>query len=71
MFAVGVEGDVVTSYTAQDQSEVFTKNGDMMTGIEEVKSDKGVLEIYNLQGIRLKEPQKGEINIINGKKVIL
>ncbi len=71
MFAVGVEGDEVTSYTAQDQSEAFTKTGDTMTGIDEVKSDKGVLEIYNLQGIRLKAPQKGEINIINGKKVIL
>ncbi len=71
MFAVGVEGDVVTSYTAQDQSEVFTKNGDMMTGIEEVKADEGKLVIYNLQGVRLKEPQKGQINIINGKKVIL
>ncbi len=71
MFAVGVEGDIVTSYTTSSQDETFTKTDDMMTVTETVKEDKGVLEIYNLQGIRLKEPQKGQINIINGKKVIL
>ncbi len=71
MFSVGIEGDVVTSYTTSSQDETFTKTGDTMTGIDEVKSDKSVLEIYNLQDIRLKEPQKGQVNIINGKNDIM
>ena len=71
MFAVGVENDVITSYITADQTEVYTKNGDKLTGLDEVKAETGVLEIYNLQGIRLAEPQPGQINIINGKKVIV
>lgn len=71
VFAIGVEGDVVTSYTTQDQNEVFTKKDGILTGIDAVKADEGKLVIYNLQGVRMKEPQKGQINIINGKKLIL
>lgn len=71
MFAVGVATGEAVSYTAEDQNHVFSKNGDTMTGIEAVRADEGKLVIYNLQGVRLKEPQKGQINIINGKKVIL
>lgn len=71
MFAVGVTTGEVVSYTTQDQSEAFTKLDGTLTGIEAVKADEGKLVIYNLQGVRLKEPQKGQINIINGKKVIL
>ncbi len=70
MFAVGISNDAVTSYTTESQSETITKNDDLVTGVEEITSSKGVLEIYNLQGIRLKAPQKGQVNIINGKKVI-
>ena len=68
MFAVGVENDVITSYITADQTEVYTKNGDKLTGLDEVKAETGVLEIYNLQGIRLAEPQPGQVNIINGQK---
>ena len=70
MFAVGVENDVITSYITADQTEVYTKNGDKLTGLDEVKAETGVLEIYNLQGIRLAEPQPGQINIINGRKQV-
>ena len=72
MFAVGVTNDVITCYTTADQSEIVTKSDDMVTGIEEVAPDNhtGVLEVYNLQGIRLTAPQPGQINIINGRKVI-
>ena len=71
VFAVGVDGDNVTSYTAANQVEQFTISGGTMTGIEKISPNAGRLEIYNLQGTRLSEPQKGQINIINGKKVIL
>ena len=44
---------------------------DDVTGINdaitEFKSDSSLVEIYNLNGIRLSKPQKG-INIINGRK---
>ena len=73
MFAVGVNNEEVTSYTTSDQDEQITKRDDVVTGIEAVdfETSKGCLEIYNIQGVRLKEPQKGQINIINGKKVVL
>lgn len=73
MFAVGVNNEEVTSYTTSDQDEQITKRDDVVTGIETVdlETSNGCLEIYNLQGVRLKEPQKGQINIINGKKVVL
>lgn len=73
MFAVGVNDDIVTSYIAENQSKQITKQDDVLTGIDTVNADTldARLEIYNMQGVRLNEPQKGQINIINGKKVIL
>ena len=73
MFAVGVDNESVTCYTATDQDETMTKRDGTMTGVDAINVDEseGRLEIYNLQGVRLKEPQKGQINIINGKKVVL
>ena len=41
------------------------------TGISEVRSKANASEaIYNLQGVRLSQPQKG-LNIINGKKIVV
>lgn len=40
------------------------------SGITEMKSETGNTAIYNLQGIRIDNPVKGGIYIINGKKVI-
>ena len=71
VFAVGVVDDTVTCYTAEDQEEQFSKSENTMTAIDKIAPNAGSLEIYNLHGIRLKEPQNGQINIINGKKVIL
>ena len=72
-FAVGVADEVVTCYTTANQEEQFTKSNNVVSGIESIvpNTSNGSLEIYNIQGIRLNEPQKGQINIINGKKVIL
>jgi hypothetical protein len=71
MFAVGVDNESVTCYTTSDQDETMTKRDGTMTGVDAINESEGRLEIYDLQGVRLKEPQKGQINIINGKKVVL
>lgn len=71
VFAIGVADDIVTCYTTDGQEEQFTKNEGLITEIDKIEPNTGNLEIYNLHGIRLKEPQNGQINIINGKKVIL
>lgn len=68
IFDVGVDTSGVNCYVASDQSESFTISSGIVTGIEEVQKDAGTLVIYNLQGIRLTEPQPGQINIINGRK---
>ena len=66
LFAVGVgEDNTITAYTAEDQTLGTT------TGIAAPTSDTGKLVIYNMQGQRLSAPQKGQVNIINGKKVLL
>ena len=72
-FAVGVADDVVTCYTTANQEEEFTKSDNGISGIKSItpNASNGSLEIYNIQGIRMNKPQKGQINIINGKKVIL
>ena len=71
VFAIGVADDIVTCYTTDGQEEQFTKNEGLITEIDKIEPNTGSLVIYNLQGFRLKEPQNGQINIINGKKVIL
>ena len=66
LFAVGVsEGNAITAYTAEDQTLGTT------TGIAAPSSSCGTLTIYNMQGQRLSAPQKGQVNIINGKKILL
>ena len=66
LFAVGVgEDNTITAYTAEDQTLGTT------TGITAPSSSCGTLTIYNMQGQRLSAPQKGQVNIINGKKVLL
>ena len=66
LFAVGVDADnAITAYTAEDQTLGTT------TGIAAPSSSCGTLTIYNVQGQRLSAPQKGQVNIINGKKILL
>lgn len=50
-------------------AHVFFGLDDESTGINDVNVEKENAPIYNLQGIRLAQPQKG-LNIINGKKVL-
>ena len=40
------------------------------TGIESVGADQQVDFIFDLQGRRVSEPQKGGIYIVNGKKIL-
>lgn len=72
-FAVGVADKEVTCYTVANQEEQYTKTGNAVSAIETITSSplNESLEIYNLQGIRMEEAKRGQINIINGKKVIL
>lgn len=44
---------------------------DSETGIDEVETENGATEIYDLSGRRVAQPQKGGIYIVNGKKVVL
>ena len=58
LFAVGVSDSGVTAYTTT-------------TGITTPSAPYGTLIIYNVQGQRLSAPQKGQVNIVNGRKVLL
>ena len=70
LFAVGVGADnAITAYTADKQELMLTISGES-TSIAALTSDTGKLVIYNMQGQRLSAPQKGQVNIINGKKVL-
>ena len=71
LFAVGVgEGNAITPYTAENQTLPITITG-TSTSIAAPSSSCGTLTIYNMQGQRLSAPQKGQVNIINGKKILL
>lgn len=72
-FAVGIADKVVTCYTVANQEEQYTKKDNGVSGIESIvpNTSNGSFKIYNIQGIRMNKPQKGQINIVNGKKVIL
>lgn len=68
LFAVGVADGAVTAYTAEEQTLHIVSTP---TDIAAPSSSCGTLTIYNMQGQRLSAPQKGQINIVNGKKVLL
>ena len=71
LFAVGVgEGNAITAYTAEEQALPITITG-TSTSITAPSSSCGTLTIYNMHGQRLSAPQKGQINIVNGKKILL
>lgn len=72
LFAVAVIDGEVVSYTAENHCEQFTiDNGGDTTSVASVLSAVGELVIYNINGLRIAQPQEGVINIINGKKVKL
>lgn len=62
LFAVGVVDGTVTAYTADDQT---------VSDIVTPSAPSGTLIIYNAQGKRLSAPQKGQVIIVNGRKVLL
>lgn len=73
VFAVGVDDNEVTSYTVKDQTSHYTKHNGSLSGVDSIVTDesRGLIEIYNIQGIKILGPRKGQINIVNGKKVVL
>ena len=62
-------GAVVAS-GASKSVRIVVRGEDGFTGIEDVTDENVDEMIYDLQGRRILEPQKGEMYIINGKKVI-
>ena len=66
-------GSHTVSYFAYDEatglkSEVKTINVSNTTGIEGVAAEDGAVEWFNLQGVRVAEPQQGiYVRVANGK----
>ena len=60
--------DLNTTVRVRDYTVYYTDS--TTSGITEMKSETGNTAIYNLQGIRIDNPVKGGLYIINGKKVI-
>ena len=70
LFAVGVTDGKVVCYTSAEHSCEFAIGDNGIDALETTASS-GVLGIYNLQGQRMTAPQKGQVNIFNGRKVRL
>ena len=58
-----------THYEAQNKTYTF-QFGDVPTGISSVNSDTKSSVIYDLSGRRVKNTVKGNVYIVNGKKII-
>ena len=63
-------GAVVTS-VASKSVRIVVRGEDGYTGVEGVESENGEEMIFDLQGRRVLEPEKGGLYIINGKKVMV
>lgn len=72
-FAVSADENGVYCYKADDQAESIIINNGTITGIDNIANDKttGKLIIYNLKGERQSAPLPGQINIINGRKILV
>ncbi len=53
-----------------DEETLVSEDGGFPDGINEVKTNEGKMDIYNLNGVRVNSLRKG-IYIVNGKKVIV
>lgn len=70
------KGDVFDDLSTSSQSKAFIINvigeEDEITGIRTLyTAEKQVKEVYDLSGRRINSPKKGQINIINGKKILV
>ncbi len=68
------KGAAYGQYSSQAKAFVINVIGeeDQTTGIRTLyPAEKQVKEVYDLSGRRLNAPQKGQINIINGKKILV
>jgi hypothetical protein len=71
LFAIGVDvNNQVSAYTTEDQRLSFVID-EATTAIDATKGNLGILRIYNLQGKMSASPIRGNINIINGKKIFV
>lgn len=65
------EGGVIAVTVDNNESGLTVKILDDYSAIKKIESVNGEDVIYNLQGVRVNNPVKGGIYVINGKKVIL
>lgn len=73
MFAVENATDGVICYTVENSSASVTVSDGTVTSIKTIHQNVNLGErrIYNLHGVSLPMLQSGQINIVNGKKVIV
>lgn len=67
-FYLTIEGGVDMYSNAQ--MSIVVRGEDGTTGVDEIAGENGETVIFDLQGRRVLEPQKGGLYIVNGKKVI-
>ena len=61
----------ITSYKSADSKASFTISGGKATGIEGVEAESTVADgaIYTISGQQVSAPVKGQVYIVNGKKI--
>lgn len=70
LFSVGINDESIIAYTTINQT-ISIVIDDTKTTISNPAEYSRAPIIHNIHGYRINAPQKGEINIINGKKVKL
>lgn len=69
--SIELNEDEDSSYAAVARSIRIVEGNDGTTGVEEITGENGEKMIFDLQGRRVLEPQKGGLYIVNGKKVLV
>lgn len=69
--SIELNEDEGSSYAAVARSIRIVEGNDGTTGVEEITGENGEKMIFDLQGRRVLEPQKGGLYIVNGKKVLV
>ena len=69
--AVWTDTKDITTYKSSDSTAKFSISGGKATGVEGVKAEDGttVKGIYTISGKEVTTPVKGQVYVINGKKV--
>ena len=71
---IGQKGSVYGQMTSLTKTIIINVIGeeDQTTGIRTIYPvEKQVMEVYDLSGRRLDAPNEGQVNIVNGKKILV